>query len=93
MNGQFAAKDPADIIDVQHTWLFPASMSEVTITASTWTVTPVDLLIGATAIVDRVTQARISGGTAYTVYTLTNRITCSDGQVFERSTALPVQNL
>lgn len=93
MNSQFPAKDPADTIDVQHTWVFPASMSTVTISASTWIADPDDLTIVTTVIVGLTTQARLSGGTNRTFYTLTNRITCSDGQIFERSTILPVRNL
>jgi hypothetical protein len=90
---QFAAKDPGDTIDVRHQWEFPPAMAAVTITASTWASDRLGLTIGPSTIAGRTTIARVSGGTAGTVYRLTNHITCSDGQVFERSTLLPVKDL
>ena len=59
-----------------------------TIATSTWTVTPTGPTLSADSKSTTATVVWVSGGTAGTVYTLTNRITDSDGRIDDRSIRL-----
>lgn len=88
----FYLKDPQSRVDYAIDWAL--YLDTQTITASLWTVTPVEE--GGVAVDQESfdlarTAVRLSGGLAGHVYSVGNRVTLSDGSVDERSIALRVE--
>lgn len=61
-----------------------------TVSTSTWTL-PTGLTSGTTGTTGAITRVLISGGTHRTDYTVTNRITTSDGETLEGSGLIRVR--
>jgi hypothetical protein len=87
---QVDAKDPDEVKYYAFDWTNHLN-TDATVSASTWTAT--GLTVGTTAIATPITRALLSGGTHNTNYTVTNRITTSDGETLERSGILRVRTL
>ena len=87
-------KDPADRLDYTIDYSTQLRRETDTIAGSTWTVpagltfNPAEASFSTTAA-----TAWISGGTAGTDYIVTNRITTTEGRVYERSFTLRVKDL
>ena len=105
MSTFIAIKDPQDILawDIEwHLWLPTGE----TVSVSVWSISggesPTTLVVDSSAIrtytdqspviANMVTRATVSGGTAGRVYTLTNHITTSESQEFDRSITVKVWN-
>lgn len=88
-------KDPSDIADysLEHV-LFP---SDDAVTSSSWTIAPSDdagdLVQVASSRAGNLCSIRLSGGQAAVDYTVTNTITTSGGNTFQRSVKLLVNEL
>ena len=76
-------KDPDAILDFSVDWSTWLNEGE-TITASAWTV-PTGLTLDSSTFDDTGATAWLSGGTHRRTYTVTNRITTSDGRTDDRS--------
>ncbi|HEY0115706.1 MAG TPA: hypothetical protein VGB54_08295 [Allosphingosinicella sp.] len=89
----FYLKDPQSRIDYAVDW-GAHYLDGQNVAASAWTVTPAE--VGGIAVdaagFDLVrTAATLTGGIAGHVYSVTNRVTLSDGRVDERSITLRVE--
>lgn len=88
----FYLKDPASRVDYSIDWL--PYLAGQTIAASEWRVHPGEAG-GVAAAEPRAeaarTAARLSGGVAGHVYSVSNRVTLSDGSIEERSICLRVE--
>jgi len=82
-------KDPSDVADYTFDW--SQALPSTTIVSSNW------IVIGVTnvssSIIGKNTIIRLSGGNPNTIASLTNTITDSSGQIFERSANLTIKNL
>lgn len=88
----FYLKDPAARVDYAIDWA--GYLDGQAIAASLWSVAPAEA--GGVAVASESydlvrTAATLSGGLAGHVYSVTNRVTLSDGQVDERSITLRVE--
>lgn len=83
-------KDPNEIRTFYMDW--SAHLQTQTIVASAWTV-PVGLVMESNGVLmgNTKTSITISGGTARTEYIVTNTVTTSTGQVYERSGTVSVR--
>lgn len=84
------AKDPDEVKYYAFNWTNHLNTG-ATVSTSTWTTT--GLTNGSASVASPLTQVLLSGGTAGTNYTITNRITTSDGETLERSGTLRVRTL
>ncbi len=89
------AKDPSEVLDYSVDWQGtnnPVLESGETITTSTWT-TPTGLTEDSTSKTSTTTTVVLSGGTAGTLYTLTNNIVTdnSPARTYERDINLEVR--
>jgi hypothetical protein len=88
------AKDPDEVLDYGLEWSDVLEDGE-TISTSSWTATAGITLgtSGATApsISSTQTLCWLSGGTAGSIYTITNRIVTSESRTYDRSFDGPVQ--
>lgn len=85
----FYLKDPGSRIDYDMGW--GGGPGGTTIAASSWAVTPIEadgLEIVSDSFEPTRSQVRIAGGIAGHVYSLSNRVTLSDGTIDERSITL-----
>jgi hypothetical protein len=86
----FYLKDPQARIDYELDW-GGGYLDGQTIVASSWTVAPDEaggITVESNSFDLMRTAARISGGVAGHVYSVTNRVTLSDGAIDERSISL-----
>ncbi len=88
----FYLKDPDSRVDYAIDW--SGYLDGQTVAASAWAVTPAEP--GGVAVAQASfdlarTAATLEGGLAGHVYSVTNRVTLSDGQIDERSIALRVE--
>ena len=84
-------KDPQAYLDYSLDWGAEWLDTGDTVTASVWSVTPVNgLLIGDQPFTAEVTTVWLSGGTAGESYTVTNHITTAEGREDERSLLIEV---
>lgn len=85
-------KDDDELVDYAFVWGNPQTESGPlqgdTITASSWTVTPVDLVKVSDTFGTYWTKIWVQGGTHGTQYILNNKITTTDGRILERSIKL-----
>lgn len=88
-------QDPADVLDYAIDWGEEWLDAGEKVTSSTWTVSPSDLTMSLSSIVnnDTTTVVWLSGGVADRSYTVTNRITTSDSRTVERSISVVIRNL
>jgi len=91
----FPAKDPNEVLDYTVDWQGtnnPVLESGEAITTSTWT-TPSGLTEDSTSKTSTTTTVVLSGGTAGTLYTLTNNIVTdnSPARTYERDINLEVR--
>jgi hypothetical protein len=89
----FYLKDPQSRIDYELDW-GAGYLDGQTIVASAWAVTPVEedgLTVESDSFGLMRSAVRIAGGVAGHVYSLTNRVTLSDGSIDERSISLRVE--
>lgn len=102
--GALVIKDPADIKTYVVDWDTENLAEAVTISTSTWTVTPISPSIVDAALTkdseikltgDRKTQIRLTGGTLGQTYEVANKIVTSEtpAQTKERSFRVLIQNL
>lgn len=86
-------KDTADIIKRGFDWseVLTAIGGGVTLVTSQWTVTGAGLTVTSEGISAPYTKVLLSGGTASTVYIVSNAVTLSDGQTYERSIEVAVK--
>jgi hypothetical protein len=84
------AKDPDEVKYYFRDWTDGLN-TDATISTSTWTVQS-GITAGTTGITGAVTRVLLSGGTARTDYTVTNRITTSDGETLERAGVVRVRS-
>ena len=83
-------KDPNDVLDYLFYWSTWLASGE-TISTSTWTVDS-GLTKDTDSKTDDTTTIWLSGGTAGTSYTVTNRITTSQGRTKDQSMQVSVVN-
>lgn len=89
----FYLKDPHSRVDYAIDWGF--YLDGQTIADSIWSVTPDEaggIAVEAASFDLNRSAARIAGGRAGRVYSVSNRVTMSDGSVDERSIALRVED-
>ena len=95
-------QDPSDNLDYSNDWGSENQRADdrwldagETIFSSTWAVSPSGLNTSLPSVVNNGTTSVIwlSGGVANRIYTVTNRITTTDGRIAERSFTLTVKNL
>ncbi len=89
----FYLKDPQSRIDYAIDW--GGYLDGQTIAASQWSVTPLEtggIAVEQASFDLNRSAARVAGGIAGRVYSLSNRVTMSDGSVDERSIALRVED-
>ena len=88
-------QDPADNLDYAIDWGGEWLDTGETVATSTWVATPPGLTTSLTSIVNNntTTVVWLSGGTANSIYTVTNRITTTDGRTAERSIIVTIRNL
>ena len=86
-------KDSNDIIRRGFDWtlLFSAIGGSLSILTSIWSVSPEGLDLDDDGISYPYTKVFLSGGTPDIVYTISNKITVSNGETYERSFAVTVQ--
>ena len=82
------AKDPDDILDFGRD--FTAEFPRLTI-ASAQVIVPAGVTLEGTSINGKTVYARLSGGVAGKTYSITFRLTFSDGQQADRSERLSVR--
>ena len=88
----FYLKDPGSRVDYAIDWT--AYLDGQVVAASLWSVVPAEsggIAVDATAQDLVRTAATLTGGQIGHVYTVSNRVTLSDGQVDERSITLRVE--
>ena len=84
-------KDPQAILDYSLDWRREWLDADDAITASSWSVDPVDgLVISDQPFTDDTTTVWLSGGMAGSSYTVTNHITTSGGRQDDRSLLVEV---
>jgi hypothetical protein len=83
------AKDPDEVKYYGMDWTDHLNTG-ATVSTSTWTAT--GLTVGADSISSPHTLVLLSGGTHRSNYTVTNRITTSDGETLERAGILRVRS-
>lgn len=81
-------KDPTAVLDYRIDWASWLADAE-TITTSTWTA-QTGITIDSSSATTTTTTVWLSGGTARTVYTVTNRITTNQGRTDERTLHITV---
>jgi hypothetical protein len=89
----FYLKDPGSRVDYAIEW-GGAYLDDQVLAASAWAVRPVEaggIVVAASSYDLTRTAATLSGGVAGHVYSVTNRVTLSDGQIDERSITLRVE--
>jgi hypothetical protein len=102
--GALVVKDPADIKVYVVDWDTENLADSVTISTSTWTITPISPSTSDSALTkdqesklagDRKTQVRLTAGTLGQTYEIANRIVTSEtpAQTKERSFRVLIQNL
>jgi hypothetical protein len=85
-------KDPSAVLDYGFDWSdWLTSAGGDTISTSTWTATT-GITIASSSIASGVTIAWLSGGTAGSDYTLTNRIVTAGARTDERSMTIIVRD-
>lgn len=90
--GDYIEKDPAAILDYSNDWTaWLTAAAADTIATSTWTI-PTGLTSSSPAIAAGVTSLFISGGTAGTTYTVTNKIVTTGGRTDQRSFRVVVKD-
>ena len=92
--GQFILKDPDAVLP--YTWLWADLLGEgVTISDSDWIIDgpDSDLVVDDDDVIDSNQNAQVwlSGGTPNKTYTVTNRITASDGRIDDRTISVRVR--
>lgn len=88
----FYLKSPGSQVDYAIDWA--GYLEGQTIAASLWAVIPAEpggILVAETSFDLNRTAARLSGGIAGHVYSITNRVTLSDASADERSITLRVE--
>jgi len=83
-------KDPAGVLDYSIDWTL--WLGSDTITNSTWTL-PTGITNSGESFTTLITTIWLSGGTAGTIYTITNKITTAAGRITEQSFHIRVRNL
>jgi len=83
-------KDPDARLDYAVDWSADF-LGAATIAASTWTVDPTGVTVGATVATPSRTGATIEGGVPGIVYRVVNHITLSDGRRDDRTLALRIE--
>jgi hypothetical protein len=83
-------KDPNSTIDFEIDW--NQWLNGDTVSVSTWEV-PAAFTIQSEGVTSNVTRAFLTGGTAGSDYTITNRITTPGGRIEDRSVLVQVRQL
>jgi len=86
----YSEKDPSDVVDYTIKW--ESFLGGETISTSVWTA-EAGLVIDSELEDTFNAIVTVSGGTAGNVYLLSNRITTSGGETFERSIYVTVRQL
>lgn len=87
-----ATKDPADVRPYSRDWtLFLTDLND-TIATSVWAPDQDSIVVNDDTFDTLGATVILSGGTAGTVYTLTNHITTANGYTYERSIKVPVSD-
>lgn len=71
-------KNPGEVVDIPVNWA--ERLGAVTISASSWDSSSVDLTATVSTFTDQQTIVRVSGGVAGQTYFLQNTVTTDDGQ-------------
>ena len=79
-------KDPNEVLDYGLDWT--ARLAGDSITASSWTVDVGTITIDSDENTTTLTTAWLSGGSAGTTYTLTNRVVTEGGRTMDQSVTL-----
>lgn len=89
-NPKWPDKDPNEVLDYSIDWT--ARLASDTISTSTWIV-PTGIVKDSDIIAagNKITWIWLSGGTAGTKYTLTNRVTTVGGRTYDQSVDLKVK--
>lgn len=84
------AKDPGEMLDYQFNWTQRLEQGE-TITSSLIELLSGDVTLSSESYLGAVTTVWISGGTVGTSSVINNKITTSDGRVYEESAKLRIR--
>jgi hypothetical protein len=85
-------KDPNEVKDWTLDWGAKRLADAETISTSSWTI-PTGITKDSDTDADTTTTVWLSGGTAGVHYTLTNRVTTSQGRTFDWSIVVQVRDL
>lgn len=83
-------KDPNDILDYEINWASRLA-EEDTITMSIWTISGSGLTKQSDSFEDTNTTIWLVGGTLGIKYTMTNRVTTTDGRTMDQSVTLKIK--
>ena len=90
--GDYIEKDAAAVLDYANDWTaWLAASATDTIATSTWTI-QTGLTSSSPVVAAGVTSLFISGGTAGTTYTITNKIVTTGGRTDQRSFRVVVKD-
>lgn len=82
-------KDPDAILDYTHDWSVYLQSAE-TVSTSAWSVAPTGLTIDSDSLATPNATVTLSGGTAGSLYRVTNRITTSNSRTEDRAITVRV---
>lgn len=85
-------KDPNEVLDYQVDWGTNILQAGETIITSVFLVESGDVTIDSDDVVGGLTTVWLSGGTDGTRCKITNRITTSDGRVYDRTRTLRIRS-
>jgi len=90
---RFPDKAPGELLDYRVDWSARLTVNRVsdTITASTWSASPVGLTINTNTFTNPYTTVWISGGTLNETYTLTNTVTTQGGRTMVEEIQIKVK--
>ena len=94
MSPEILAKDPDEIRIMTFDWVMGLNSAQTVSGINDWAASPSGLTFSQQTIVagGLQTSAKIAGGTAGTIYVVTNTITTSDGETLEESGKLEVKH-
>lgn len=87
--GRWPSKGPTDKVKLGMDWTGHLAPGD-TILTSTWSVAPIGLLLGTTAVSGNKATVSVDGGTSKETYLLSCRITTQQGEDLTRSGSLTV---
>jgi hypothetical protein len=84
-------KDPDEVLDYQIDWATDRLDEGETITTTLWQVESGDVVIDSDEELDGVTTVWLSGGTVNTTSVVLNRVTTSEGRIYDQSCRLRIR--